>query len=373
MATRRRRRRNNQGLKVLIGILTLLLIIALVVACSLNDDDHDDTLQDQPANTTTAPETDGSTGTSIPAETNPTGWYNGEDGTYYFGDDRVMRTGVTEVDGKLYCFGENGILRGTGWQEIGGKTYYVNEDGTAYTGWLELEDDLYYLKEDGSMARGELEIDGETWFFTSSGAQIYIVNPWHSVPEGYEVNLVKLSDDIGTNRYVADYIYEPLMQMINDCKAAMQEQYGGTGRTVPDVWIRSANRSNYDQTCLFEDKVKRVMDANPSYTKAQAEAEAATVVAVPGTSEHQLGLAVDIIDTQNWSLVEEQEDLEAQQWLMAHCWEYGFILRYPKGTTDVTGIIYEPWHYRYVGLEVAQEIHESGLTLEEYIANLTEE
>ena len=66
-------------------------------------------------------------------------------------------------------------------------------------------------------------------------------------------------------------------------------------------------------------------------------------------------------------LTDEQANTATQQWLMTHCWEYGFILRYPKGTTNHTGIIYEPWHYRYVGLEMAKEITESGLTLEEYL------
>ena len=71
-----------------------------------------------------------------------------------------------------------------------------------------------------------------------------------------------------------------------------------------------------------------------------------------------------------WDLVEEQEDLAGQQWLMEHCWEYGFVLRYPKEATDSTGIIYEPWHYRYVGTELAAELHELGLTVEEYLQML---
>ena len=88
---------------------------------------------------------------------------------------------------------------------------------------------------------------------------------------------------------------------------------------------------------------------------------------MPGTSEHQLGLALDIIDTGYTNLDEGQEDTATQQWLMAHCWDYGFILRYPNGTTDITGIIYEPWHYRYVGRTAAAQIHELGVTFEEYI------
>ena len=106
--------------------------------------------------------------------------------------------------------------------------------------------------------------------------------------------------------------------------------------------------------------------------KAQEDAKkaAATAVAVPGTSEHQLGLAVDIVDTGSWKLDEFQADLPAQQWLIANGWEYGFILRYPEGKTGETGIIYEPWHYRYVGKELAKELHELDMTLEAYLDSL---
>ena len=89
-------------------------------------------------------------------------------------------------------------------------------------------------------------------------------------------------------------------------------------------------------------------------------------MAVPGTSEHQLGLALDIVDMNNQRLEEEQENTPTQQWLMANCWRYGFILRFPKGREAVTGISYEPWHYRYVGEEAARIITENGLCLEEY-------
>jgi D-alanyl-D-alanine carboxypeptidase len=94
------------------------------------------------------------------------------------------------------------------------------------------------------------------------------------------------------------------------------------------------------------------------------------VNARPGTSEHQLGLAVDFVDTRYWTLDEKQAELPAQKWLMEHCWEYGFILRYPSEKSEITGIIYEPWHYRYVGREIALEIRDAGLTLEEYLETL---
>ena len=103
------------------------------------------------------------------------------------------------------------------------------------------------------------------------------------------------------------------------------------------------------------------------YSPSDARIEAAKAVAIPGTSEHQLGLAVDIVDLRYQVLDAGQEDTATQQWLMQNSWKYGFILRYPNDKTAVTGIIYEPWHYRYVGRENAKAIYESGLCLEEYL------
>ena len=88
---------------------------------------------------------------------------------------------------------------------------------------------------------------------------------------------------------------------------------------------------------------------------------------MPGTSEHQLGLAVDIVDISNQHLDASQENTAVQKWLMEHSWEYGFILRYPNEKSEITGIIYEPWHYRYVGREDAEQIHTLGVCLEEYL------
>ena len=120
------------------------------------------------------------------------------------------------------------------------------------------------------------------------------------------------------------------------------------------------------QENLFRKEVQRWRDRG--YSPDDAELEAARWVARPGTSEHHLGLAVDIVDTDNQLLNEEQEKTPVQKWLLEHCWEYGFILRYPSDKSALTGIGYEPWHYRYVGVEAAQEIHAQNLCLEEYLA-----
>ena len=179
---------------------------------------------------------------------------------------------------------------------------------------------------------------------------LMLVNPWNTIPDGYEPQLCTLSDGQQIDRRC----YDDLMRMLDDCRAAGNSPY-----------ICSAYRTWDKQQALFDNKIQRL--ENEGMDADTARVEAAKVVAVPGTSEHQLGLALDIIDTGYTNLDEGQEDTATQQWLMAHSWEYGFILRYPNGTTDITGIIYEPWHYRYVGRTAAAQIHELGVTFEEYI------
>lgn len=179
---------------------------------------------------------------------------------------------------------------------------------------------------------------------------LVLVNPWNAIAEDLSVELKELLN----GQMVDDRCYEDLSRMLSDCRAA------GLGPVVC-----SAYRSLDVQTTLFENKVSYYM--NQGMSQQEAEETAATIVAVPGTSEHHLGLAVDIVDELYQQLDEAQEETAVQKWLMEHCWEYGFILRYPNGSTDITGIIYEPWHYRYVGAEAAKEIHELDITLEEYL------
>lgn len=134
--------------------------------------------------------------------------------------------------------------------------------------------------------------------------------------------------------------------------------------------ICSSYRSWERQSTLFAKQVEKQQNMGLSYEDAYEKAK--TVVAFPGTSEHQTGLAADLVATSHQLLDDSQEQTAEQQWLMEHCWEYGFILRYPKNKSEITGIIYEPWHYRYVGNEVAEYIHENDLCLEEYWERLEE-
>ena len=240
-----------------------------------------------------------------------------------------------------------------GWLELEGARYYFDPSGILQTGWLQENGNTYYLDASGKACRGKTEIDGRTHYFASTGAEIIVVNPWNFIPEDYEVDLVEVEDGYTVDRSCL----QALLEMLSACR---KEGY--------EVQIVSAYRTHATQVRLFNNRVQRYL--NSGYSEEESRKKAATSVAVPGTSEHQTGLAVDLVDADNWALNETQANTPTQKWLMAHCWEYGFILRYPNGKTESTGIIYEPWHYRYVGAELAKEIHKSGLCLEEYFLSL---
>ncbi len=278
-----------------------------------------------------------------------TGWLELDGKKYYFRDDHSAVQGWYDLDGQPYYFGADCAMAvGLTQTELG--LYYFALDGTYCTGWLTLEGNEYYFQVDGSAATGKQEIQGTTYFFSPHGVNMILVNPWNTVPEGYTVDLVAVND-----LHIVDRsCLESLNKMLSDCKAA------GNSPAVC-----SSYRTQKDQEYLYSRKVAFYTDQG--YELEEARKLAGTEVAVPGTSEHQLGLAVDIVDTNNWHLDESQATMPTQVWLMEHCWEYGFILRYPEGSSEITGIIYEPWHYRYVGVEIALEIQDLNITLEEYL------
>ena len=183
--------------------------------------------------------------------------------------------------------------------------------------------------------------------------RLLLVNPWNALPEGYEMDLVTLSNGLKVDQR----IYEDLEAMLSACREEGLNPI-----------VCSAYRTQATQERLYNNKIARLRAAG--WTGEALLTEAARWVAPPGTSEHQTGLALDIVSAGYQVLDEKQEDTAEQQWLMEHSWEYGFILRYPEDKTEITGIGYEPWHYRYVGRETAAAIYESGLCLEEYLATL---
>ena len=130
--------------------------------------------------------------------------------------------------------------------------------------------------------------------------------------------------------------------------------------------VCSGYRSKEKQQILFDEKCNEYLQQG--YSRAEAHRAAEEWVALPGTSEHHLGMAVDIVAESYQFLDRRQEETAEQQWMMAHSWEYGFILRYPTGKSSLTGIQYEPWHYRYVGRAAAAYITQNHLCLEEYLS-----
>lgn len=184
----------------------------------------------------------------------------------------------------------------------------------------------------------------------ADGWKLLLVNPWNAMPEEY----IPVLKQLDNGHAVDERCYEDLQAMMDACR---EDGYSPL--------ICSSYRTQKKQESLFQNKISRLMAKGLS--EEEARAEAAKVVAVPGTSEHQLGLALDIVDINHQVLDKSQEETGVQQWLMAHSWEYGFILRYPNDKSEITGIIYEPWHYRYVGRDAAQEIFEQGVCLEEYL------
>ena len=182
-----------------------------------------------------------------------------------------------------------------------------------------------------------------------------LVNFENKLAEDFEPKEVAEAD----NGYVTDArIADAAKKMISDARAKDNVR----------IIALSGYRDYEYQKELFDNKVERLQQAK-GYSVSKAREEAATVVAVPGTSEHQLGLALDLVDARHVKLNESQENTAAYKWLYKHCAEYGFIVRYPNGKTDITGIIYEPWHFRYVGVEAATYIMENNLTLEEYLSD----
>lgn len=205
-------------------------------------------------------------------------------------------------------------------------------------------------QEDAELARQQRLALKESFLQRDREELSLLVNPWHPLPENYSPRLVPLGDGI----YMDERAAGALTEMLRACFAS---------GTVP-VPLSGYRTQEYQQE-LFDKKIENLLRSG--YSQDIVRDTAAQSVAVPGTSEHQLGFAIDIADLNNPDLDITQSWTDTQRWLAAHCTDYGFIVRYPEGTTDITGIIYEPWHYRYLGKSLAAAVSASGLTYEEYL------
>lgn len=189
----------------------------------------------------------------------------------------------------------------------------------------------------------ELKIDPDDW-------RLILVNKQNPVPDGFTVKLSGISDSMQVDERIIADVYK-MMDAASDDGI--------------NLMICSAYRSYDRQKTLFNNKINKLMSEGMTYLEAYKVGS--MNVTVPGTSEHHLGLALDILTGSYTKMDDGFGDTEAGKWLAENASDYGFILRYPKGKEDITGIVYEPWHFRYVGRDYAKDIEKRGVCLEEYL------
>ena len=207
-----------------------------------------------------------------------------------------------------------------------------------------------------SISENNLESSEEEAELTKDDWRLVLINKQHSIPDDYTFTFGSIHTQKGGMRF-DERIIPDLLKML---KAAKEDGI--------NLEIRSPYRDMNRQVYLFNKKIKEYMQQGMSYMDAYAVSS--RTVTVPGASEHQIGLALDITCDTHIGLTKSFGETEAGKWLAEHGCEYGFIVRYPEGKEYVTGIEYEPWHLRYVGVEAATIITREGITLEEFVASL---
>lgn len=212
---------------------------------------------------------------------------------------------------------------------------------------LQSEDaELPEVEEQADDKEQEAEFSGDDW-------KLVLINKQHPIPEDYTFTLGPIKTIKGEMQCDE--------RIIDDLLAMMQAAYENDGIILG---ICSPYRDMNRQKVLFNQKIKIYMKKGMSYMDAYALSS--QTVTVPGASEHQIGLAVDMVSDTYQNLDAGFADTNAGIWLKEHCSEYGFILRYPEGKGHITSIEFEPWHFRYVGKEAASIIMKEEICLEEF-------
>lgn len=225
-----------------------------------------------------------------------------------------------------------------------------DEETETYT----LDDLLEQHEHDHSMeayeehAETELGIDAEI-SFDNSDWRLVLINKQHPIPDNYDFKLGTFTSGMRCD----ERVIEDLLLMMQAAK-----------KDGLNLVVRSPYRTSDHQEDNFNDRIKSYMRQGLSYMEAYKATS--RVITVPGCSEHEVGLALDITSDTFIPLLQGFADTEEGKWLEEHSHEYGFILRYPSGKEYITGIEYEPWHFRYVGREAAAVIKDEGLCLEEF-------
>ena len=255
-----------------------------------------------------------------------------DSGVYYYSDEGVVE--VDEMDTGHKTASADDIEKLLASSDTSGK---ASSSAAAQAG-----DTVIYDEEKG-MVEADFKDD---W-------SLILINKKHKIPDNYnfELSTIKgaIKSDVRVTRHVLDMI-----------RGAEEEGV--------KLYICSPYRDFDRQEELFNKKVKSYL--RKGYEFDEAYELASQTVAIPGTSEHQAGLAFDFI-TENYTVLEAGfADTEAGKWLKENAADYGFILRYPADKEEITQIEFEPWHYRYVGEPAAHEIMDRGLCLEEYVSEI---
>ncbi len=274
-----------------------------------------------------------------------------EDGTVYRYDSQVKLAKEEDVSiEEMELFDEDDseeFENYEGYEEI---EQHSMENADRYTLDEILEEHSKYAQtpdsEENSEPEEEYTFDKEDWC-------LILVNKQHPIPEDYEVKL----ETIKGNMKCDERILSDLIAMF---QAAKEDGI--------NLVVRSPYRDLSRQEYLFKRKIEYYIGKGMSYLEAYPLAS--QIVQVPAASEHQLGLALDITSDTYSELEQGFADTEAGKWLAEHCCEYGFVLRYPLAKEEITGVTFEPWHFRYVGKEAATVMTKEGICLEEFINRL---
>ena len=221
----------------------------------------------------------------------------------------------------------------------GGQT--VSEPYIDASGLLQYPTAGHYVQADSYQGGGEAP-----W-------NLLLVNDWNPLPAGYDSDVT--FSTVSGGKQVDSRIIDAVNRMLQDASAY-------------DLAVVSAYRPKEEQNTLYWRKVQQYTDKG--YSDLEAQKVGGTIVKRPGFSEHNCGLAMDVGGSGDYTLEQTFANTPAYAWLIEHCADYGFILRFPEGKEDITGVIYEPWHYRYVGEEAARYIMDNDLCLEEYLAQV---
>ncbi len=329
-----------------------------------------------------------------------TGFVKKNDVKLFFRDG-VTKEDIFKFNGKVYCSLANGRLF-TGWKADDRFTYYFTEDGSAATGMVKIGDHYYCFDDDGRMVFGFQTVGDDIYYFdTTSGHMVtdtqidnYLIGPdgrcskrpvkligvftsrygyvksavieYPLDNDDWELVCVNAKYKVGTdvdNKVTLKTVAGSAERMDSRAAYWYDKMYAAAKKDGIILTPVSGYRSYEDQMRLFYIFVDEYMAEGK--TGYESEKLSLTRRMAPGSSEHNLGICMDIVTASSSSNFQNTAEY---RWLSANAADYGFILRYPYDKQDITGVQFEPWHWRYVGVKNARAIKDSGKCLEEYLA-----